>query len=65
MPDINDDSRWLECDRGWEPMEGTGGTSQSRQLSTVRREGERETEKERRERRRYGDREGERFCYQM
>lgn len=51
MPDINDDSRWLECDRGWEPMEGTGGTSQSRQLSTVRREGERETEKERRERR--------------
>ncbi|XP_056005076.1 centromere protein F-like isoform X5 [Ostrea edulis] len=35
VPDINDDSRWLECDRGWEPMEGTGGTSQSRQLSTV------------------------------
>lgn len=35
VPDISDDLRWLKCERGRDKMEGSGGTGQSKQLSSV------------------------------
>lgn len=35
VPDISEDLRWLKCERGRDKMEGSGGTGQSKQLSSV------------------------------
>lgn len=35
VPDISEDLRWLKCERGRDKMEGSSGTGQSKQLSSV------------------------------